>query len=569
MEITWQGAFDKVYAFPTINRKLSQALERRGHTVYKNQHRNSAGELTPIYITFTYEYNFDIKVRHPLTVGFMTWEFGGNNSFPIGWKKAANKNYDLVVAISDWVGRVFHANGLKNVTTLHMGVDPEEFQPREKQTGGTFTFLWAGGTDKRHGWDLAIKAFKAAFSDNKNVKLLMKLDTNYPPIEESINDPRIKIIRKNVKSMADIYHQADCLLFPVRGVGPGLIAMEAMACGIPVIAPFGSGIKEYGKYIYKIRFNTVRTTHHYKTDSMEPYWMEPELDHLVNTMRWLVNHPGEARKRGLEASDYIRTEWTWDKSAERLEYILKAAAKPIKVSIVILAVDRPQKMLARCLKSIYKYTTRDEDPGFEIVIVDQNMANWEIPVDLALLHPHNQVIRLNYNSGVSKGRNIGIKAARGEYILLLDDDAHIVKYDWLNKLLRFFADKRVGIVGQTGTYIPEGRWGQFWEAKGVTEADVVQGYCQLFPKRLVNKIGFIDEGYGKFWHEDADFCLKARNAGYLVIDANAVGVHHVGSCSGDDGTYGNKIRRLREKWESKPGIRVPRKNWHKPFEIKG
>ena len=567
MNISWFGGFDSVHAFPTINRKLSEAMEKRGHRIYRNRHYTETGELTPVYLVFGYEYIFNTDVRHDLTVGMMTWEFGGPNSVPLGWR-AGVKNWDLTLSICEWVSRVFHKNGMKNVATVNMGVDPEEFQPVEKESDGIYRFLWAGGSDKRHGWDLAIRAFREAFPDRKDVRLILKMDTNYPGIKsfvEQINDPRIEYYHKNIASMAEFYHSGDCLVFPVRGAGPGLIGMEAMACGLPVIITGAGGPLTYSKFAYRIGVDIQRTSHHCKTDSPEPYWTEPKYNELVSCMKEVFNNQVAAKVLGKSASDYIRTEWTWDKSAERLEYLLEQGLKPIEVSMIILVHNRPKSVIERCIDRVVEFTNAVDDPGFEILIVDNNTGAWEVQVDAASKHPHNQVVRNDKDLGVSLGRNVGMKHARGKYLMFLDDDAFPTRPGWLKELLSYFRDPSVGIVGQTGTYIPEGQWGIFWEAQGVTECDVVQGYCQVFPRWMLDKLGPLDEKFGKFWHEDADWCLRIREAGYKVIDAHNVGVWHMGSCSGDDGTYVNKINHLRSKWEGKPKVRVPRDQWNIPY----
>jgi GT2 family glycosyltransferase len=57
----------------------------------------------------------------------------------------------------------------------------------------------------------------------------------------------------------------------------------------------------------------------------------------------------------------------------------------------------------------------------------------------------------------------------------------------------------------------------------------------------------IDEGFGKFWHEDSDMCLQLKHQGYKVTSL-PFKVKHIGSASGDDGTYVAKAERLKNKW---------------------
>lgn len=541
----WLGQLHGEHAFSKLNRNLLNNLKDT---------LNDSG------LTIVSQYPY-IDPPNNNSALVMTWEFGGERSLPKEWVQQANK-YKATLAMSDWVGRVFHLNGIKNVSTFHLGVDETLYFPREVSKD-RFRVLLFGGSDPRHGTDLGIKAFQKAFGDCTKTELVVKNSYGYPEPKVPLSK-NIRFINSVIaeEDLPDFYSSFDCLLLPLRGAGPGLIGMEAMACGLPVIMPRGSGMQEYSKYCYPVEY-TIEKTKHHCVPAPEPYWLTPSIDSMVNQLLDIYANPVPAKEVGKKASEYIRTEWTWRKSAERLSYIFNALEKEIEVSIVILVGPRKEPVLSRCVDSIIEHT---KDIGFELVIVDQNLPDWEYCVDNGLKHPYNNVIRLNYNSGVSGGRNIGMRASRGKYTLFLDDDAYVTRDGWLEDLLQYFKDPTVGIVGQTGVYIPEGQWGMFYEAQGVTECDVVQGYCQIFPTELRNRIS-IDEKYGKFWHEDADWCLQIRELGYKVIDANNVGVYHLGSMSGDDGTYVTKATYLKNKWQGKPSIRVKKPKWNAPYTI--
>lgn len=538
-----QGQLEANHAFSKVNRNLKAALEGI-----------SAAHKTTLISQYPYPATPD-----PDAALFMTWEFGGANSLPKEWVKLAN-GYKATVAMSDWVARVLYLNGIKDVAAAHLGVDPDKYFPQTTPKD-KFKVLLFGGSDPRHGVDLGIKAFQKAFGDCDQVELVVKNSYGYP-LPRVPQARNIIVVDRDISEaeLPDFYRQHSCLLLPLRGAGPGLVGLEAMACGLPVIVAQASGMQEYTKYCYPIGYSVAKTTHHC-VPAPEPYWLDLSITDMVNGLINFYANPTAAELLGQQASDYVRTEWTWTKAAERLDYILTALDKPIEVSIVILVHNRTIPVLERCVDSILKHT---KDVGYELIIVDQNIPDWEYCVNNGVKHPYNQVIRLGYNAGVSGGRNIGMRAARGKYTLFLDDDAYITANGWLSKLLSYFADPSVGIVGQTGVYIPENQWGMFHESHGVTECDVVQGYCQLFPTHLREQIS-IDEKFGKFWHEDADWCLQIRELGYKVIDADNVGVYHLGSMSGDDGTYATKAAYLKNKWLKKPAIRVPKERWNLPY----
>ena len=123
--------------------------------------------------------------------------------------------------------------------------------------------------------------------------------------------------------------------------------------------------------------------------------------------------------------------------------------------------------------------------------------------------------------------------------------------DWLQRMTKHFVDN-VGIVAQSGYYIDPRRRGIFYEIKTRgAKCDVGQGYCFMFSRDVVNKIGKLDPYFGKFWHEESEYALRAKANGFKVIGTMYIGVHHTGSGSGDDGSYGNKYDYMFNKWKSR------------------
>ena len=174
----------------------------------------------------------------------------------------------------------------------------------------------------------------------------------------------------------------------------------------------------------------------------------------------------------------------------------------------------------------------------------------------------------------TRRRNQGIEAARGEHILLLENDV-VVTENWLSGMLECLNSySGIGIVGPMTNNI---RGPQKVEnvgytsvkdlpeyAKGYREKyrhrriplQRVGGFCMLFRRELVDRIGLLDESFGTGNFEDDDFCLRAELAGYRNFIAGDVFIHHFGSRS----FIGNKIdyrktmkgnhNHFLEKWNS-------------------
>lgn len=239
------------------------------------------------------------------------------------------------------------------------------------------------------------------------------------------------------------------------------------------------------------------------------------------------------------------------------------------ISIIILVRD-DINFITRCVESILRYSVSD----YELVFICQNVSDKVLGYLEGI--DHKKVIEINtVNTGVTPGRNQGIKASHGEYLLFFDDDAWVSeelenipeelhKYDWLERMLIEFKREGVGIVGQSGTYINPETPGVFWECKERhCECDVIQGYCFMFSKAVVDTCGVLDPYFGKFWHEESEFALRAKSFGFKVINTMYIGVSHYGSGSGDDGTYGNKIKYMFDKWRKDfDRILVRKEDWN-------
>lgn len=243
------------------------------------------------------------------------------------------------------------------------------------------------------------------------------------------------------------------------------------------------------------------------------------------------------------------------------------------ISIIILVQDRYADV-ERCLKSIVEHTTHT---AYELVLVLQGLPKDSPVRELCNTIDAKKVIIDNeHNTGVTPGRNQGIDASSGEYLLFFDDDAYVseelnsiyppqLNYDWLERMLIYYAkDPAVGIVSQSGSLINPIRPGVFWGnlERGVY-CDVGQGYCFMFSRAVVNSIGKLDEFFGKFWHEESEYALRAKFNGFKVVNAGYVGVTHIGSGSGDDGSYGRKIKYMFDKWSKHFDtiLEYPSKDW--------
>jgi GT2 family glycosyltransferase/glycosyltransferase involved in cell wall biosynthesis len=553
-KITWIGRFDNKSAFGIINTKICEQLEKLGWEVYRNQHTDNDGQITPYMVSSQYYYKWEFEVEHPVTVGIVTNEFSMNPTGGMSMPKDflnANK-YDITLSLGDWVGSILMLNGIKNVRPIHLGVDytrTKKFKYRTDKTTLPFTFMWVGGTDARHGWREAIQAFSKAFpKGDENVLLKMKFSTDYPAIADIPDDKRIVIERKDYKSMADFYADGDVLLYTCRAAGPGMPAMEALKLGIPVVTPLFSGMHDYaGGCTVPIKFKRVPMKHHLY-DLEEAYWAELDIDDLSITMRDMYDYHFKYEE-AVKLAEKAKIN-TWCTTAKEVDSYLTSFVKSPVISFVILTHNR-HALLEKCIKSI-KALLDKSDITYEVVIVDQAPNDWKPGYNQYQAVANSKLIRLDKNIGCGPGRNRGADVATGEFIIFMDDDASFTGesiVDMLQEAIDLLRqDHSIGVIGQTGGYVDAPNWGFFPKAEHRYLCDVAQGYFQMFRRGLwANGKVRIDEGFGKFWHEDSDMCLQLKHQGYKVTSL-PFKVKHIGSASGDDGTYVAKAERLKNKW---------------------
>jgi GT2 family glycosyltransferase/SAM-dependent methyltransferase/tetratricopeptide (TPR) repeat protein len=156
------------------------------------------------------------------------------------------------------------------------------------------------------------------------------------------------------------------------------------------------------------------------------------------------------------------------------------------------------------------------------------------------------VIENAVNRGFPAGANQGLATARGEYLLLLNNDT-VVTTGWLRRMLDVMqADGHVGLVGPCSNNVSGAQMipvtygdmacldGFAWEwgkrHHGIVEAtDRLIGFCLLVRRALLDQIGLLDERFGIGCFEDDDLCLRALRAGWQAVIARAAFVHHYGN----------------------------------------
>ena len=106
--------------------------------------------------------------------------------------------------------------------------------------------------------------------------------------------------------------------------------LEALACGLPVIATAGGAADAFldDDVAYRIPAQRRPLSGVMRGEELagEGWWLEPDVDALAATMRHVVANPAEARAKAMRGAERARREWTWDRAAaiaaERLRSLM-------------------------------------------------------------------------------------------------------------------------------------------------------------------------------------------------------------------------------------------------------
>ena len=139
--------------------------------------------------------------------------------------------------------------------------------------------------------------------------------------------------------------------------------------------------------------------------------------------------------------------------------------------------------------------------------------------------------------------------ARGDYLVLLNNDT-VVTRGWLTGMLKQFSNADgVGIVGPVTNSIGNEAMVPvtYHEIKDMPlfaylytdlhmnqryyHDGVLAMYCIMFSREVLQKVGPLDENYGRGYFEDDDYSIAAKNAGFDLVMTEDVFIHHYGNAS--------------------------------------
>lgn len=299
----------------------------------------------------------------------------------------------------------------------------------------------------------------------------------------------------------------------------------------------------------------------------------------INAKSYAIDAAKGAVASHLRELGYDNFEITSTKAFEtifRIKYEIQG--NPL-VSIVIPNKDHMED-LQRCITSILEKSSYER---YEIIVVENNSATDEIFEYYKKIQENPNIRVITYEGGFnySKINNLGVSKARGEYILLLNNDTSVITLDWIEEMLMYAQRSDVGAVGaklyyedrtiqHAGVVLALGQhrtaghshyrvssnnlgyMGRLCYAQNVM---AVTGACLMMRKALFTELGGLDENFAVSLN-DVDLCIRAWKAGRVNVFTPFAELYHYESVSRGLDDHGEKAERyeresaaFRAKWK--------------------
>lgn len=247
-------------------------------------------------------------------------------------------------AILNTVKDEYAFSDIKFYDKIHViphGVNLDVFYPNKKKEDNRFTFLfdggWPAGSKDRKGLSFLLKAYGEEFKKDENVRLIAKVNMAYGMSQEILNKnmselkyvnkdvPKVDFMLQNIpfNELVNIYNKADVFVISSLAESFHIGGIQAMACGLPVVATDFGGQTDYvtdknGWLLTKGKMREVDWDLMYESVS----WKLPSIVELRQTLRYIYEHQQDLKVLSDEALETAK-QFTWANSARKIKEIIK------------------------------------------------------------------------------------------------------------------------------------------------------------------------------------------------------------------------------------------------------
>ncbi len=446
--------------------------------------------------------------------------FGGVSDEMIAHERALLAAADLTVTTSLWLD-----NEVGSKTGRHVLIrNATEFEHFAKAPAGD---IYKDPQGRR------IIGYYGAIAEWFDVDLVGKVAQAFPDCAivligaDTVGAQRKLSAIANVKFLGEIpykqlpayAHAFDVCLLPFKVIPLTLAtnpvkAYEYLSMGKPVVSTDLPEVREMGSVC------TVAT----------------DASDFVTQIKKSLDTPGTPEIRQAFAQ-----EQTWAHRAQALIAASEDTTHDPLVSIVVVTFNNLD-LTKQCLASLDTYS---DYANIEIIVVDNASSDGSQAwlSEWAKEAPKRKLVLNEDNRGFAAGNNQGLVLATGEYLVMLNNDTHVTP-GWVRTMVNHMRhNESIGLLGPVTNNIGnEARIEIFYDdmaqmlkrSASYTHAHVGQllplrtaaFFCVMLRREVFEKIGPLDEAFGRGFFEDDDYCRRIEQAGLSILCAEDVFIHH-------------------------------------------
>lgn len=299
MKLSINNADSKVHTgFGHATLKLISNIGKTNHSLLINR-------SAPVEMTFAHPQFYIFNNPNAYKIGYTAWE---STELKSGWVECLEQIDELWVP-NNFCKTTFETKIDRPVYVFHHGVDAT-FERKLRLANEKIKFLHIGYPALRKNLHDTVEAFLDLYAGRSDVTLTIK---SYEGEKlAGIDEPNITIIDKTITyaDLVKLIHEHDVLLYPSWGEGFGLIPLQALATGMPVVVT--DGWADYDYYMpdlvirSKLEYNPWQNVHPGKM-------FKPDVEHLREIMLYCESNIDMLLKRHYEISEDVHKTWAWEK----------------------------------------------------------------------------------------------------------------------------------------------------------------------------------------------------------------------------------------------------------------
>jgi glycosyltransferase involved in cell wall biosynthesis len=360
----WRGQWGSSHSLAVVNDAHARRLEEDGGRIERVAPGSRPVAAPVVGVTSSWPPRFEQLSAGPLVL-YQPWEFG---EIPTAWVDEIRRGVDEVWAPSEHARNAYLASGIapELVHVVPNGVDLDRFRPdgprRALPTGKGTVFLFVGGTVYRKGIDVLLTAFARAFTAADDVALVVKANSGESFYRgqtaddalarfDSLPDaPELVVMDDDLPAdqVPALYRAADVLVQPYRGEGFCLPVLEALACGVPVVATAGGPTDDFvsDACAWRIPSRRAPLPASELVLTGDGWLLEPDVDALVDLLREAADPDARADRAAAARSHAER--WSWDAAAAaaRARIAALTGCTPIRRHAPALVPNRRRTLFA-------------------------------------------------------------------------------------------------------------------------------------------------------------------------------------------------------------------------------